>query len=252
MSTVLILGGCGFIGRNLVDFLKEQGVAKKVRVADKSMPDLAGLSEAQRELYKSDFVDYVQANLSNPRMIEKAFKEDFGPWDVIVNLASETKYSQSEEVYKENIIDVAEKCAAEAKKHTFKCWVEISTAQVYDAGKKPSNESSKIKPWTKMAAAKLEAEKKITAAGIPYVVLRTAVVYGPGDIFGITPRIVCAATYTKTGEKMEFLWDKDLKVNTVHVSDVVRAIWHVANNSDCKGKVYNLADKNNTGMLIVV
>ena len=51
---------------------------------------------------------------------------------------------------------------------------------------------------------------------------------------------------------MEFLWDKDLKVNTVHVSDVVRAIWHVANNSDCKGKVYNLADKNNTGMLIVV
>ena len=67
MSTVLILGGCGFIGRNLVDFLKEQGVAKKVRVADKSMPDLAGLSEAQRELYKSDFVDYVQANLSNPR-----------------------------------------------------------------------------------------------------------------------------------------------------------------------------------------
>jgi len=52
---------------------------------------------------------------------------------------------------------------------------------------------------------------------------------------------------------MELLWDGDRKINTVHVQDVVRAIWHSANwyvgsdNPDQSGKViFNLADENNT------
>ena len=66
MSNWLILGGCGFIGRNLVEHLKNTGAAKKIRVADKLMPALAGLSKAQAEIFESDLVDYKQANLANP------------------------------------------------------------------------------------------------------------------------------------------------------------------------------------------
>ncbi len=42
---------------------------------------------------------------------------------------------------------------------------------------------------------------------------------------------------------MKLLWTKDLHMNTIHVSDVVRVAWHVANLSERSGTIYNLADK---------
>jgi len=78
--------------------------------------------------------------------------------------------------------------------------------------------------------------------------LRPATIYGPGDLTGLTPRLITAAVYKSLNEKMEFLWDKDLKCNTVHVIDVVRAIWHLASNNDKfkSGSVYNLCDSNDS------
>jgi hypothetical protein len=34
----LILGGCGMVGRNLVQYLIHNNLARKIRVADKAMP----------------------------------------------------------------------------------------------------------------------------------------------------------------------------------------------------------------------
>jgi len=242
----LILGGCGFIGRTLVEHLSNTKGAKKIRVADKVMPELAGLSVAQKAIFKSDLVDYKQANLNNPAHITKVFAEDFGKWDIVVNCASETKYSQSEQVYKENIVDLAQKNAVEAAKHAPKFWIELSTGQVYASDKKPRDEEAKTKPWTKMASAKLAAESAVQGvAGLNVVVLRLAIVYGPGDQTGIMPRLVCGATYTTGDEVMMFLWDKDLNIHTVHVVDVCRAIVHIANGK-VKPSVYNLVDDNDT------
>merc|ERR1719487_1718712 len=60
-------------------------------------------------------------------------------------------------------------------------------------------------------------------------------------------RAVCAAAYTELAETMKFLWDARLRVNTVHVNDVVRALWHVATSEAVTaGSIWNLADKNDT------
>ena len=56
---------------------------------------------------------------------------------------------------------------------------------------------------------------------------RYAPIYGPGDVYGLSPRVICAATYRHVGEKMKFLWDSKLRCNTVHVRDVAAACWHV-------------------------
>lgn len=61
----------------------------------------------------------------------------------------------------------------------------------------------------------------------------------------LAPRIICGAVYHQLGEKMEFLWTKDLRINTVHVRDVVRALWHLTSNGDA-GAIFNLADKGDT------
>jgi len=151
---VLILGGVGFIGRNLVAHLLEHHESELgvVRVLDKVLPQTAFLNKAHVAAFEHDKVVYKQANLSSPASIEKNFAPpDGGKWDLVVNLAAETKYGQTEEVYKEKVLDVAKKCAAEAAKHDIGTWVEVSTGQVYDASKKASSETDKLKPWTKMA-----------------------------------------------------------------------------------------------------
>ena len=59
----------------------------------------------------------------------------------------------------------------------------------------------------------------------------------------LAPRLVTAACYRELNETMKLLWSKDLHMNTVHVIDVVKAAWHVAELPDPSGTVYNLADK---------
>lgn len=61
---VLVLGGLGFIGRNLVEWLVDNNVAGVIRVADKVLPDLAGLNEKQLKLFKDNVVQFKQANLA--------------------------------------------------------------------------------------------------------------------------------------------------------------------------------------------
>ena len=134
--TVLILGGVGFIGRNLVKYLVDNDLASEIRVLDKLPTSLAFFSEEHKKTFADSRVTTKQANLCSPQSIEKCFARESGKWDVLINLAAETKYGQTEEVYKEKVLDVLKKCTDEAKKIGIPRWVEVSTAQVYDAGSK--------------------------------------------------------------------------------------------------------------------
>ena len=64
-------------------------------------------------------------------------------------------------------------------------------------------------------------------------------------LFILAPRLVIGAVYKQLGEKMKLLWTKDLKMNTVHVRDVVRALWHLRD-AGPPNQVYNLGDKGET------
>ena len=171
-------------------------------------------------------------------------------------MAAETKYGLSDEIYNERITQLSVNLGKEAAKHSLKAFVEVSTAHVYESSKKPSDETSKLKPWTSQAKMKLKAEEALSEIkGLPLIILRPAIVYGEGDIYGITPRIIIAAVYKELQEEMKLLWTKDLKINTVHVSDVARAIWFVSASVEQKGgrkspiektEVYNLCDRNDS------
>jgi nucleoside-diphosphate-sugar epimerase len=61
---VLILGGCGFIGKNLATHLVEKDIAGKIRVVDKGLPATAYLTGQQQKAF--DKVEFRQGNLGNP------------------------------------------------------------------------------------------------------------------------------------------------------------------------------------------
>jgi len=240
---VIVLGGVGFVGRNFVKFLVDNKLAGKIRVVDKVLPATAFLGAQHQAAFNDPSVEYMQGNLTSPASIAKVFTLEGGKFNLVFNLAAETKYGQTEAVYQEKVQDLSKKVAEEAVKQKVDKFIEVSTAQVYDAGKKPSKETDKLNPWTTLAIYKKNAEEELRKIqGLPLIIVRPATIYGPGDISGLSPRIICGAVYKHLGEKMKFLWDESLKINSVHVYDVCKALWHVSQQGQL-GAVYNLADK---------
>ncbi|KAF9936256.1 hypothetical protein BGZ67_002518 [Mortierella alpina] len=254
--TVLVLGGVGFIGRNFVAHLVENGLAAEIRVIDKVLPQTAYLNKRFQAAFEN--VQFMQGDLSNtipPEKFGKIFTRDDGSsFDYVINFASETKFSQLAEIYEDRIYKLSINCAKEAVKRKVKVFVQISTGDIYESSGTASKEDSKTKPWNVMAQYKLRVDKELQdMPGLNLVILRPAVVYGIGAMAGLTPRLICGRVYQHLKKKMEFLWTKDLKLNTVHVQDVVRAVWHSANwyvSSDNTQPgapaIFNLADENNT------
>lgn len=241
--SVLILGGVGFIGRHLTTLLVKEGLASKIRVVDKAPPSTGWLNAEHKDVFAQ--VEFRQLNLANTASTDKAFAD--GPFDIVFNLAAETKFGQSEQVYEERILTVAVNCAKAAAKAKVRKFIHVSTGQVYDSSKNASSEASKVDPWTQLAKYHLKAEMSLKdIAGLNYLVVRPAIVYGVGDKNGLTPRLVVGAVYRQLGEKMKLLWTEDLRMNTVHVSDVARALWFLGGAGGDKGEVYNVVDSGET------
>jgi len=245
---VLILGGVGFIGRNLVQHLVDNNLANQIRAVDKVLTTTANLGAGHAEAFQAPNVEVMQANLTATAGIKKAYtpKEGNEKFDIIFNLAAETKYGQTPEVYEEKVLGLSQKVAEAAIEFAATKFIEISTAQVYSVGKKPSNETAKLDPWTNQAKYKLHAEEALKHInGLPLIIVRPATVYGPGDVSGLSPRIITAAVYKHLKERMKFLWTGDLRISTVHVRDVCAGLWHIAQHAEI-GTTWNLADKNDT------
>mmetsp|Transcript_25248 Transcript_25248/g.35258 ORF Transcript_25248/g.35258 Transcript_25248/m.35258 type:complete len:367 (-) Transcript_25248:270-1370(-) len=249
-STYLILGGTGFIGRNLVQYLAEHKLASKIYVADKKMYSMAYMHEDHQKAFKDkDLVKFYQTDLAQDPHVKKAFTEKV---DYVINLCGETRMAMSEKDYQLRIVTPAEKCAKAAAKMGVKKWIEVSTAHVYkENSKKPSDEKATLDPWTAIAKCRLEAEKKVAEVdGLPVVILRPAIVYGKGDRMGLTPRMAVAPVYKKEEEVMKFLWVSGLKLNTVHVEDMCASI-ELACKKLNPGSTYNVADKGNSDQGLV-
>lgn len=243
---VLVLGGLGFIGRNLVCFLVEHELCSKIRAVDRVPPTTAWLNKRHYAAFHHSTVEFKSANLINPGSVEEAFLDAEGDFDLCINCAAETRYGQSEKVYEEGIFKLSMNCAKQALKCQVKRYIEISTAQVYSCDKGESVENSKTSPWTLVAKYKLLVEEELAKlVGLNFIIVRPAIIYGIADRQGLTPRLIIGAVYKQMGDKMKLLWTKDLKMSTVHVNDVCRGVWHLTNHGN-SGDIFNLADKSNT------
>ena len=90
------------------------------------------------------------------------------------------------------------------------------------------------------------------------IIVRLAHVYGDYASQFVATALTMARVYQDLDEEMKWLWTKDLRVNTVHISDVCRALWDIASwyavslqpNWDAKsmGKtpVFNVVDHGQT------
>ncbi|XP_028161165.1 uncharacterized protein LOC114353382 isoform X3 [Ostrinia furnacalis] len=245
---VVVLGGCGFIGRNLVEYLVANDLVSGVRVVDKTPPQLAFLNPAHTKVFEDPRVEYKSANLINPASCASALDPaDGASWSLVINCAGETRVGQTEAVYAEGIVTLSTNVAKQCAKQNVPRLVEISSGHMYSSDK-PHKESDPVEPWTVEGRMKykVEQELKKLEPELNYTVLRPAIVYGVADRRSLTPRLLYGGIYKHLNETMKLLWTADLKMNTVHVTDVCRAAWTLGRHSDANRQVYNVVDDANT------
>lgn len=102
--------------------------------------------------------DRVTPLESLPRIFDRA---DGKEWDYVFNCGGETKYSQEDEVYKVRSLALSVAVGKEAAKRGVKAFVELSTGMVYKPDSQPSKEGDKLKPWSRIAVFKLQAEEQL-------------------------------------------------------------------------------------------
>ncbi|KAI5867079.1 hypothetical protein GGS23DRAFT_593811 [Durotheca rogersii] len=226
--SVLIIGGLGYVGRFLARYIHENDLASEIRLVDKVLPQLAWLPPEFEAACSSD--KFMQADASKEQALARIFDRTNGKqWDFVFNCGGETRYSQEDEVYKVRSLGLSLAVGNEAARRKVKCFVELSTGMVYKPNSSPSKEGDKLKPWSRIAVFKLQAEEELAKIeGLNLVVVRLPHVYGPYASQWVATALCMARVYQALNEEMKWLWTKDLRTNTAHIDDVTRALWAVA------------------------
>ncbi|KAJ2156299.1 hypothetical protein GGF46_005285 [Coemansia sp. RSA 552] len=253
MPSYLVFGCTNFNGRALVQRLcaeraqaADGGASWEIRGVDKVLPELASFPNEVLGLFGA--FDYRMGNLRSPEFLEAAFEGR--RWDYVFNFAAEHKFGQSTHVYEQDVHQLSVAIARLAQRYCD-VLVHLSSAHIYKPGKHRHDEGSPQEATHELAAAHIGAERDIAdISGLRSVVLRPALCYGPGDRQNVVPMLIAAQLSQHTGEAMPVLWDKDLRVSTVHVSDVARAALAAAHwfraATEASSVVFNLADPGDT------
>lgn len=226
---VLIIGGLGFIGRFLAKYIHDNHLASHLRIVDKVLPQLAYLAPEFQESCASD--NFLQADASREPSLQRIFEPppDRDHWDYVFNLGGETALSQTHEIYKLRSYDLSMTLGQAAAKHKVKAFVEASTGMVYAPTRAAKKENDKLKPWLKLSKAKLQTEADLSKIeGLHLIILRLAHVYGEYDNGYIAKALCMGRVYKELDRELKWLWTQDLRINTVHVLDAVRALWTAA------------------------
>ncbi|MAJ22951.1 MAG: dTDP-glucose 4,6-dehydratase [Candidatus Pelagibacter sp. TMED64] len=184
---ILITGGSGFIGTNLVNYLSNKGynITNLDKISYASTPEIFK-KNVKRQNYR-----FLKIDLANKNKVLKIFKK-IKP-NIIINLAAETHVDRSidnsDEFIKSNIlgtynlINIINKTLSrkEIKKLKF---IHISTDEVYGSNKlSPSKENDQYNPSSPYSASKASANHLVKSFGItfniPITILNFCNNYGP-------------------------------------------------------------------------
>ena len=167
MKNILIIGGAGYIGRQIVNLLNKKKY--KIFVID----DLS----TTKKNYLNKNINFFKVNILNKPKMEKIFKKYH--FNTVMHLAAKCVISESEKYpqkyYSTNVIGTKNiiKCC---KKYEIKNFIFSSSCSVFSNKTKKVTENSIKKPISYYGKTKLIAEKLIKKnfdkSNIKFIILR--------------------------------------------------------------------------------
>lgn len=229
MSTVLVTGGNGFVGRHVVSALKERGCA--VRVLALPDEDTRWVRDHGVAVFRGD-VRHPQALAAPMRGV-----------DAVVHLAAMMDVWFPMGDYRAVNVTGTENVCRAALAAGVRRIVHMSSSSVYGMGLgRPAGESFPLAPFpdpypiTK-AAGDAAVQRMIAEAGLPAVIIRPDQIFGPGDRlhFGRMAGRLRAGKGVIVGRG-------DNALPFVYVTDAVRGLLLALDHPDAVGQAFNITN----------
>jgi dTDP-glucose 4,6-dehydratase len=240
MKTILVTGGCGFIGSNFVRLLHAQ---RSYRIINLDKLTYAGNLENVADLHGRDH-RFVQGDICDRSFLDRLLEEE-KPW-AMVNFAAESHVDRSildaSPFLHTNILGVQSLLEA-IRRFPVERFLHISTDEVYGdkEGKEAANEESPVLPSNPYAATKAAADLLCFSYhrtyGLPVIVTRSSNNYGPYQF----PEKLIPLTIRNALNDMDFpVYGDGRQIRDwLFVEDNCRAILSVLENGRC-GSIYNI------------
>jgi len=247
--TILITGGCGFIGSNFIHMMLGIPLSN-IRIVNVDSLTYAGNLKNVEEF--SDNQDYLfyHADICNTELIKEICINH--NVEGIINFAAESHVDRSiidgKPFIDTNIVGTVSLLTV-AKDLGLKKFVQVSTDEVYGSLELNSteqfNEQSQILPNSPYSAAKASADCFVRSYyhthGVPAVITRCSNNYGPRQH---TEKLIpLMITNILNGKELPVYGDGLNVRDWIHVDDHCRAVWF-AYEWGKNGEVYNIGSDN--------
>ncbi len=242
MKKVVITGGCGFIGSNLIRlFIKD---AQYSIICVDRLSYSGNLANIEEFRGNSRF-EFVQADIRDIKAMEAVISRADG----VINLAAETHVDRSiddaDDFLSTNILG-AENLVRLAKKYNIKRYLHMSTDEVYGSIRTGKfREDSPLEPNSPYSASKAAADLLLRAYRetyhYPVMITRCTNNYGPYQYpEKVIPLFV---TNLVAGKKVPVYGDGQNRRDWIHVEDAARALKLVFEKGT-PGEIYNIGSDN--------
>lgn len=183
MKTVLVTGGCGFIGSNFIRYLLQEH--PEWHVANLDNLTYAGNLASLEGMEGNNRYRFIRGDIADNELVDGLFQDE--RIDAIVSFAAETHVDRSildPFPFIETNIKGTQVLLEAARRHDLERFVQISTDEVYGSTNEGFfTEDSPLQPNSPYAASKAASELLCRAShkayGVPVVVTRSSNNYGP-------------------------------------------------------------------------
>lgn len=244
--TILITGGAGFIGSNVLEYLFDKYPRYLFLVLD-ALTYAGDIRNIPERIHESGRFRFWYGDIKNAKMVDHVV----GMADAVIHFAAETHVARSiyddENFFTTDVIGTQRVAnAVLTHRNRIKRFIHMSTSEVYGTalGEK-MNEDHPLNPQSPYAAAKCGADRLVYSYmktyHIPAVIMRSFNAYGPRQhLEKLIPRFI---TNCLTGDPLTIHGSGKSARDFVHVRDIARAIDLVLHASAKKveGKVFNVA-----------
>lgn len=243
-TSILVTGGCGFIGSNFIRYMLSK---YPYRIVNFDKLTYAGNLENLKDIASDERYTFVKGDIANKADVAKVFDSGI---ETVINFAAESHVDRSildPDAFIQTNINGTFNLLEEAKKRGVKRFIQISTDEVYGSlGKEGKfTESTPLAPNSPYSASKTSSDMLAMAYyktyGTPVLITRCSNNYGPYQF----PEKLIPLIITNALEHKELpVYGDGMNVRDwIHVLDHVAAIDTVLHKGEI-GSVYNIGGEN--------